>query len=71
MRFVCDVLDDPDRADGIESEDARGYAARKAITILENPNRRRIEMARRLIREELEERIDELQIPTPWFGVKK
>ncbi len=61
VRFVRDVLDDSDHADEIEVEDPLDYAARKGITVLENPHRRRVHMARKLTRAELEERVEELE----------
>ena len=39
VRFVQDVLSDPDRADEIEDESVEGYAERKKISLTENPNR--------------------------------
>ena len=62
VRFVRDVLDDPERADEIEDEDLFAYADRKGIAVLqENPNSRRTTMAGRMTRQELENRIDELE----------
>jgi hypothetical protein len=34
VRFVRDVLDDPDRADEIEDEDLESYAERRKISII-------------------------------------
>jgi acyl carrier protein phosphodiesterase len=58
VRFVRDVLDDPDRADEIESEPLEDYAERRRIQIL-NP---RVNMARRTpTKEELQDRIRDLE----------
>lgn len=60
-RFTRDVRDDPDRADEIAGEDLESYAARRKIQLV-NPHRRKNTMARqRLSREELEDRVAELQ----------
>ena len=39
VRFVRDVLDDPDRADEIEDEDLADYAERRHIELI-NPRRK-------------------------------
>jgi hypothetical protein len=40
VRFATNVLDDPDKADDIESEDLDDWIARKRITLIENPSKR-------------------------------
>jgi hypothetical protein len=40
VRFVRDVLDDPERADQIEAEDLEDYAARRHVELI-NPTRRK------------------------------
>ena len=57
VRFVRDVLDDPERAAEIEDESVEDYAERRNFQIL-NPSERRKEMA---TKRELEERIQELE----------
>lgn len=65
MRFVRDVLDDPDRADEIEDESLEDYAERRKIKIVDsNPRERAVmptkeELMQRI--RELEEENDELQ----------
>jgi len=46
VRFVRDVLDDPDRAHEIEDEDVEDYAERRKFQII-NPTRRTEYMAKR------------------------
>lgn len=60
-RFTRNVLDDPDRADEIADEDLEDYAARRKIVVSNPTNRRRAKMPRRLSREELEDRVAELE----------
>ena len=55
MRFVSDVLEDPERADEIEEESIEDYAERRKIIIV---NPRREPMASK---EELQDRIRELE----------
>ena len=61
VRFVRDVLDDPDRADEIESESLDDYATRRRIQLL-NPRTRKMAIAKRVqSRQELQDRIHELE----------
>jgi len=61
VRFVRDVLDDPDRADEIESESLEDYASRRKVQ-LSNPLTRKSIMAKKTqTREELRERVRELE----------
>ena len=63
VRFVRDVLGDPDRAEEITEESLEDYAARRKIHIA-NPNRRRRMATKRELAEqikELEEENTELQ----------
>lgn len=60
VRFVEDVLDDPDRADEIAAESLEDYAARRRFTLKDNPGRRAFvptnpELAKRI--RKLEEKI--------------
>lgn len=57
VRFVRDVLDDPDRAAEIEDEDLDDYAQRKKVQII-NPTRRRTSMP---TSKQLRQRIRELE----------
>ena len=57
VRFVRDVLDDPDRADAIADESIEDYAERRKFQII-NPKRRVNSMA---TKQDLEERISELE----------
>jgi hypothetical protein len=57
VRFVRDVLDDPDRAAEIDDEDLEDYAARKKLQII-NPNRSKNSMA---TTRELQKRIRKLE----------
>jgi predicted RNase H-like nuclease (RuvC/YqgF family) len=65
VRFVRDVLDDPERADEIAEESLEDYAARRKIQIM-NP-RRRLEMAKKTIEDyraevaDLKDEIGELE----------
>jgi hypothetical protein len=61
VRFVRDVLDDPDRAEEIEDESLEDYAARKRITIT-NSGRRNGTMANGngRTKEDLVDEIDDL-----------
>lgn len=58
MRFVRDVLDDPDRADEIEDESLEDYAERRKIKIAEENPRGADAMP---TKEELMQRIKELE----------
>ena len=58
VRFVRNVLGDPDRADEIEAESLEGYAERRKVKLLNPPNWRNAIMATKA---ELEGRIDELE----------
>jgi acyl carrier protein phosphodiesterase len=59
VRFVRDVLDDPERADEIESESLDDYAERRKFQLL---NPRLSKMAKRVqTRQELQDRIRELE----------
>jgi hypothetical protein len=60
VHFVRDVLGDSDRADEIESESVDDYAARRRIAI-SNPRGRRAMAKKTETREELKERISELE----------
>lgn len=61
VRFVRDVLDDPDRAEEIEDESLDDYAIRRGIQIL-NPRTRKMAIAKRVqSRQELQDRISELE----------
>lgn len=60
IRFVGDVLDDSDRADEIEDESIEDYAARRRIKLL-NPKGERFMAQRTQTRQELQERIRELE----------
>ena len=57
VRFVTDVLDDPDRAAEIEDESIEDYAERRKFEII-NPKRRTNTVASKA---ELQERIEELE----------
>jgi hypothetical protein len=57
VRFVRDVLEDPDRADEIEHESVDGYAARRKFKIV-NPKRR---LERMSTKRQLEDRVSELE----------
>ena len=57
VRFVRDVLDDPDRASEIEDESLEDYAGRRKFLIV-NPRRRISTVANKT---ELQERIEELE----------
>ena len=59
VRFLREVVDDPDQADQIEAMTSEEYAERKRITIA-NPRLRRSNM-RRPTYNELKERVDELE----------
>ena len=61
VRFVRDVLDDPDRADEIEDESVDDYAARRRIDIVDNPRRRRNAMPQGRTKADLEAEIEELR----------
>ncbi len=61
VRFVRDVLADPDRADEIEDESLEDYAARRRIEIVDNPRRRRNAMPKRRTVADLEAEIEELR----------
>jgi hypothetical protein len=63
VRFTDNVLDDPDRADEIADESVEDYAARKGIEIVSNPSgrQRRKLVAKTPTRQELEDRIEELE----------
>gem|GEM_PF-1074812 len=56
VRFVRDVLGDPDRADEIEDESLEDYAERRKIRIVRNPRGGRM-----ATKEDLKERIQELE----------
>ena len=63
VRFAENVLDDPDKADDIESEDLNDWIERKGITLVENPRRKwSLEMANtNWSKDELLDRIEELE----------
>ena len=44
-RFAENVLDDPDNADDIASEDLDDWVERKGITLIDNPRKWSLEMA--------------------------
>jgi hypothetical protein len=61
VRFAENVLDDPSKADDIESEDLDDWIERKGITLIDNP-RRTLEMANvNMSKDELLDYIDELE----------
>jgi hypothetical protein len=61
VRFVRDILGDPDRAEEISEESAEDYAARRKIQII-NPSRgRNAIMATTKSKAELEAEIDDLK----------
>src|SRR5215467_13316362 len=45
VRFAENVLDDPDKADDIESEDLDDWIDRKKITLIDNPKKRSLQVA--------------------------
>lgn len=45
VRFAQNVLDDPDKADDIESEDLDDWIGRKRITLIDNTGKRSLKMA--------------------------
>ena len=59
VRFVRDVLDDPERADQIEDEDLEDYADRRHVELI-NP-RRAETMANGRTKEDLLNEIDDLR----------
>ena len=61
VRFVRDVLGDPDRAEEIADESLEDYAERRKIQITNPTNRRTAIMARGKTKAELEAEIAELQ----------
>jgi hypothetical protein len=63
VRFAENVLDDPDKADDIASEDLDDWVERKRITLVDNPGRKwSLEMANsNWSKDELLDRIDELE----------
>src|SRR6516162_2805634 len=61
VRFAENVLDDPDKADDIESEDLDNWIERKGITLI-NPRKRSLEVANaNMSKDELLDYIDELE----------
>ncbi|MGA7058319.1 MAG: hypothetical protein WBY78_12875, partial [Terriglobales bacterium] len=60
VRFVRDVLGDSDRANEIESESTDAYAERRRIAIV-NPRGGMVMAKRTETREELKERVRELE----------
>ena len=60
VRFAENVLDDPDKADDIESEDLDAWVERKKITLVENLGRRANRMANGPSKQDLQDQIDEL-----------
>ncbi len=60
VRFLRDVKEDDDRADEIEDQSVEDYAARRRIQLL-NPKGERVMAKRTQTREELQERIRELE----------
>ena len=60
VRFVRDVLDDPDRADEIERESLEDYAARRKIQ-MSNPERKFIMARPRKTIEEYKAEVDDLK----------
>ena len=66
VRFAENVLDDPDKASDIESEDLDDWIERKRITLVDNPRKRRLNMPRGnggngRTKQDLLDEIDELQ----------
>ena len=62
VRFAENVLDDPDKADDIESEDLDDWIERKRISLIDNSGKRSLEMANnKWSKDELVDRIDELE----------
>jgi hypothetical protein len=63
VRFAENVLDDPDKADDIASEDLDDWIDRKRITLIDNPRRKwSLEMANgNWSKNELLDRIQELE----------
>ncbi len=61
VRFVGDVLGDPDRAVEIEAESLENYAERRKVKLINPVNRRSTTMARGKTKAELEAEIPELQ----------
>lgn len=58
VRFTRDILEDPERAAEIADEDLDDYAARRRIRFTNPTHRRKPTMAaRRLSREEIEDRL--------------
>jgi len=61
VRFAENVLDDPDKADDIESEDLDDWIERKGITLI-NPRKKSLEVANaNMSKDELLDYIDELE----------
>ena len=60
VRFVNNVLEDPDRADEIEEESLEDYAERRNIT-LSNPGRNKSIMAISKTKTQLQSELDSLQ----------
>ena len=63
VRFAENVLDDPDKAADIESEDLADWVERKRITLIDNPTKRSLKMANGngRTKPDLLDEIDELQ----------
>jgi hypothetical protein len=61
VRFVRDVLDDPDRAEEIADESVEDYAERRKIQITNPSIRRNAIMATNKSKAELEAEIDDLK----------
>jgi hypothetical protein len=61
VRFVRDVLGDPDRAEEIEGESLEDYAERRKIQITNPSRRRNAIMATTKSKAELEAEIDDLK----------
>lgn len=61
VRFVRDVLGDPDRADEIGDESIEDYAARRKIQLTNPTRRRNAIMATTKSKAELEAEIDDLK----------
>lgn len=60
-RFTRNVLEDSDRADEIAHESLDEYAARRKIRLSNPTHRSNHQMPRRLSREDLEDRVAELE----------
>jgi hypothetical protein len=61
VRFAENVLDDPDLADSISSEDLDDWVSRKGITLVSNPKARSLKMANgngNMTKADLEDAVD-------------